>query len=94
MRTSALHRPPYHSGCAAPDGDGQLFPLFVVLANDLVAISRWASEPMTAFPEESTRSQMLEAGAVGFLSKPFNDECLINCLATALKSHNTQRSPH
>lgn len=49
---------------------------------------------VTAFPEESVRSQMLEAGAVGFLSKPFNDECLINCLATALKSHNTQRSPH
>jgi FixJ family two-component response regulator len=49
---------------------------------------------VTAFPEESTRSQMLEAGAVGFVSKPFNDECLINCLATALKSHNAQRSPH
>jgi FixJ family two-component response regulator len=49
---------------------------------------------VTAFPEESVRSQMLEAGAVGFLSKPFNDECLINCLATALKGHNTQRSPH
>jgi FixJ family two-component response regulator len=49
---------------------------------------------VTAFPEESVRSQMLEAGAVGFLSKPFNDECLINCLATALKSHNTQRSLH
>jgi len=49
---------------------------------------------VTAFPEESVRSQMLEAGAVGFLSKPFNDECLLNCLATALKSHNTQRSPH
>jgi FixJ family two-component response regulator len=49
---------------------------------------------VTAFPEESVRSQMLEAGAVGFLSKPFNDECLINCLATALKSHNTPRSPN
>ena len=29
---------------------------------------------------------MLEAGAVGFLSKPFNDESLIDCIATALKS--------
>jgi FixJ family two-component response regulator len=41
---------------------------------------------VTAFPEESIRTQMLEAGAVGFLSKPFNDECLIDCIATALKS--------
>jgi FixJ family two-component response regulator len=48
---------------------------------------------VTAFPEESVRSQMLEAGAVGFLSKPFNDECLISCLAIALRGHDTQRSP-
>jgi FixJ family two-component response regulator len=41
---------------------------------------------VTAFPEEGIRTQMLEAGAVGFLSKPFNDECLIDCIATALKS--------
>ena len=33
---------------------------------------------ITAHPEESIRTQMLEAGAVGFLSKPFNDECLID----------------
>ena len=45
---------------------------------------------VTAFPEESVRSQMLEAGAVCFLSKPFNDECLIRCLTTALKSRDTQ----
>ena len=44
---------------------------------------------ITAIPEESIRTQMLEAGAVGFLSKPFNDECLIDCLTTALKSNNS-----
>ena len=49
---------------------------------------------VTAHPEESIRTQMMEAGAVGFLSKPFNDECLINCLATALKSRDTQHKPH
>ena len=43
---------------------------------------------ITANPEESIRTQMLEAGAVGILSKPFNDECLIDCLTTALKSNN------
>jgi FixJ family two-component response regulator len=46
---------------------------------------------VTAHPEESIRTQMMEAGAVGFLSKPFNDECLIDCIATALKSRDTQR---
>ena len=40
---------------------------------------------VTAYPEESIRTQMLGAGAIGFLSKPFNDECLIDCLTTALK---------
>jgi len=49
---------------------------------------------VTAFPEESIRTQMLEAGAVGFLSKPFNDECLLDCIATALKSRDTQLQPH
>ena len=44
---------------------------------------------IAALLEESIRAQMLEAGAVGFLSKPFNDECLIDCLATALKSNNS-----
>ena len=49
---------------------------------------------VTAFPEESVRTQMLEAGAVGFLRKPFNDECLIDCLAKALKRHDTRPSAH
>jgi FixJ family two-component response regulator len=44
---------------------------------------------IAALLEESIRAQMLEAGAVGFLSKPFNDACLIDCLATALKSNNS-----
>jgi len=44
---------------------------------------------VTAYPEESIRAQMLRAGAIGFLSKPFNDECLIDCLAIALKSSNS-----
>jgi FixJ family two-component response regulator len=43
---------------------------------------------ITANPEESIRAQMLEAGAVGFLNKPFHDESLIDCLTRALKSNN------
>jgi len=41
---------------------------------------------ITAFPEESLRRRALDAGAVGFLSKPFDEGRLINCLKTALGS--------
>jgi FixJ family two-component response regulator len=40
---------------------------------------------VTAFPEDRVRARVLEAGAVGFLSKPFKDECLIGCLERALE---------
>lgn len=39
---------------------------------------------ITAFPEAKVRAQALAAGALGFLSKPFNDETLITCLDQAL----------
>jgi FixJ family two-component response regulator len=39
---------------------------------------------MTAFSEEKIRSRVLAAGALGFLSKPFDDERLIECLDKAL----------
>ena len=48
---------------------------------------------VTAYPEERIRTQMLRAGAIGFLSKPFDDECLIDCLTTALKSRNSPTPP-
>jgi FixJ family two-component response regulator len=41
---------------------------------------------VTAFPEEKTRTRVLEAGAIGFLTKPFDDESLIEHLQTALQS--------
>jgi FixJ family two-component response regulator len=41
---------------------------------------------ITAFPEECVRRSVLEAGAVGFLSKPFNEARLIEHLQTALDS--------
>ena len=41
---------------------------------------------ITAFPEECVRRSVLDAGAVGFLSKPFNDARLIEHLQTALES--------
>jgi FixJ family two-component response regulator len=44
---------------------------------------------ITAFPEERIRSRVLKAGAIGFLSKPFDEECLIGCLDRALSSHGS-----
>ena len=61
----------------------------VELQSQLVA--RGDPTPMifiTAFPEEKVRRRVLEAGAIGFLSKPFDDEHLIEHLQTALRSHN------
>jgi FixJ family two-component response regulator len=41
---------------------------------------------ITAFPEETTRSCALTAGAVGYLDKPVSEESLLKCLDTALGS--------
>jgi FixJ family two-component response regulator len=40
---------------------------------------------ITAFPEESVRAQALKAGAIGFLTKPFDGQTMIRCLKTALE---------
>ena len=42
---------------------------------------------ITAFPDERTRNYVLDAGAIGFLRKPFSDEKLTRCLDTALADH-------
>jgi FixJ family two-component response regulator len=42
---------------------------------------------ITAFPDESVRARALNAGAIGFLAKPFPGPTLINCLHAALKGH-------
>jgi FixJ family two-component response regulator len=41
---------------------------------------------VTAYPEASVRARALDAGAFGFLSKPFSAESLIACLDRALES--------
>ena len=40
---------------------------------------------ITAFFSERLKVQTLEAGAVGFLRKPFGEETLIRCLSRALE---------
>lgn len=39
---------------------------------------------MTAFPEDSARTQAMAAGAIDFLTKPFDGNTIIKALATAL----------
>jgi FixJ family two-component response regulator len=41
---------------------------------------------ITAFPNETRRKRALDGGAVGFLSKPFDEASLIRCLTAAIKS--------
>jgi FixJ family two-component response regulator len=40
---------------------------------------------ITAFPEETVRERAMKAGAICFLTKPFDRLTLIKCLDTALK---------
>jgi len=40
---------------------------------------------VTAYSDEKTRTHLLEAGAVGFFSKPFDENGLVTCLDRALK---------
>jgi FixJ family two-component response regulator len=39
---------------------------------------------ITAFPEQRFHTRAMTAGAVGFLSKPFHEQTLIDCLKIAL----------
>lgn len=39
---------------------------------------------ITAFPEERVRRRAMAAGAVGFLSKPFDGSAIIDCIDRAL----------
>ena len=41
---------------------------------------------MTAFPEDNVRKRAIDAGAVCFLTKPFPQKCLVNCLERALQA--------
>src|SRR5215470_16790842 len=65
----------------------------IELQNALIA--RGNKTPMiflTAFPEERIRKRALEAGAIGFLSKPFDEQRLIEYLETALRNRKGARA--
>ena len=46
---------------------------------------------ITAFPEERIEARVRQNGAIGFLSKPFDDETLIECLDRALQGRGRLR---
>ncbi|WP_371259913.1 response regulator transcription factor [Bradyrhizobium sp. WSM3983] len=53
-------------------------------------VSNGHNTPMifiTAFPEQRIRERAMGAGAVDFLSKPFDEPRLLDCVQRALKRH-------
>jgi FixJ family two-component response regulator len=40
---------------------------------------------ITAYPKEKQRTRALDNGAIGFLSKPFSEKTLMECLTAAIK---------
>ncbi len=40
---------------------------------------------ITAYPDDEHRCRAMRAGAVGFLSKPFEEQALLECLSIAMK---------
>ena len=47
---------------------------------------------VTAFPEETIRARALKAGAICFLTKPFDGPTLIKCLGAALERRECRTS--
>jgi len=45
---------------------------------------------ITGYPNEKHRTRALENGAVGYLSKPFAEQTLAECLSAAIKSRSSQ----
>jgi FixJ family two-component response regulator len=44
---------------------------------------------ITAVPDESSRRQALNDGAICFLTKPFDEDTLIDCLNSAIEQHRS-----
>jgi FixJ family two-component response regulator len=45
---------------------------------------------MTALPDRAKQEQMLAAGAICVLTKPFHQDEMASCIAAAFKRHNTE----
>ena len=49
---------------------------------------------VSAFPEERYRTRALDAGAVAFLSKPFEEQSLLECINAALQMGGSHFGPN
>jgi FixJ family two-component response regulator len=49
---------------------------------------------VTAFPDERNRARALEAGAIGFMEKPFEGLAMIQLIETALRARRERGSNH
>jgi FixJ family two-component response regulator len=49
---------------------------------------------ITAFPDERSRARALEAGAIGFMEKPFEGRAMIQLIETALRTRRERGSNH
>lgn len=49
---------------------------------------------MTAYSDERVQKRVMDAGAFGFLGKPFDDECLIKCIDEALRGSGVRSTEH
>ena len=49
---------------------------------------------VSAFPEERYRTRALDAGAVAFLSKPFEEQSLVESINAALKAGSSHFGPN
>jgi FixJ family two-component response regulator len=48
---------------------------------------------ITAFPDERVRDRALNAGAIDFLSKPFDESRLLECVEQALMNRHKPAGP-
>lgn len=48
---------------------------------------------ITAFPDERVRDRAMNAGAIDFLSKPFDESRLLECVEQALMNHHKVAGP-
>jgi FixJ family two-component response regulator len=61
-----------------------------------VLAARGYSTPVifiTAFPDDGIRARLLQAGAVCFLSKPFDEQSLLRCVYAALNGEAGPATP-
>ena len=79
-----------HTSCLIVD---VRMPNMTGLQLQAVLLERGVKTPIifiTAFPEEADRALALEAGAIDFLTKPFDGKTLIRSLTAGLKVHNDE----